>query len=56
MCTDSASVCTDELQVIDIQLEFRLQVDMHAQLDIVYFSIPIYTAFVLTLQYPKVIA
>lgn len=56
VCTDIAFVCTDELQLIDTQLESRLQVDMYAQLDIVYFSIPIYTAFVLILRHPKIIA
>ncbi len=39
--TDIEFVCTDELQLIDIQLESRLQVGTYAQLDIVYFSIPI---------------
>ncbi len=56
MSTDIAFVCTDELQLIDIQLESRLQVGTYAQLDIVYFSIPIYTAFVLILRHPKIIA
>ena len=54
--TDIAFVCTDELQLIDTQLESRLQVGTYAQLDIVYFSIPIYTAFVLILRHPKIIA
>ncbi len=51
-----AFVCTDELQLIDIQLESRLQVGTYAQLDIVYFSISIYTAFFFILHHPKVIA